>query len=267
VLPRPSAALTPQARLPRRPEGQALSLPYEPLARAKLRGHGPSGAAGRLADHIPDPADIAPTSTPTTPIASAASGRTRRSRATEMTWRPPPRRRCSPSWARLIAKVFQPDPLECRRCGGPLKVVAYITDALPIRQILDHLDLGPPEKPPRQVRDVLRAPSMTRGERSSSSRPNLLSATPASPHSGSGICAQGKSPAMSAPPTLRQRARPSEGTVARPADGLRGSPDPSPAAPASVGRRFNALWISGRAARSCCHTVFRAARRSEPPQS
>jgi hypothetical protein len=29
----------------------------------------------------------------------------------------PPRRRCSPSWARLIAKVYQVDPLVCVRCG------------------------------------------------------------------------------------------------------------------------------------------------------
>jgi hypothetical protein len=41
---------------------------------------------------------------------------------------PTTRRRSSPSWARLIAKVFQADPLVCRRCGRPLKVAAYITD-------------------------------------------------------------------------------------------------------------------------------------------
>jgi hypothetical protein len=70
---------------------------------------------------------------------------------------PPPRRRCSSTWARLIAKVFQADPLVCRRCAGPLRVVAYVTDALAIRQILEHLDLSP-EKPPRQIRDVVRVP-------------------------------------------------------------------------------------------------------------
>lgn len=70
----------------------------------------------------------------------------------------PTRRRCSPTWARLIAKVFQADPLVCRRCGGPLKVVAYITDSLAIRQILEHLDLSPPEKPPPDIREVVRVP-------------------------------------------------------------------------------------------------------------
>ena len=69
-----------------------------------------------------------------------------------------PSRRCSPSWARLIAKVFQADPLVCRRCGGPLKVVASITDALAIKPILEHLDLSLPEKLPPEIRDVVRVP-------------------------------------------------------------------------------------------------------------
>jgi hypothetical protein len=54
--------------------------------------------------------------------------------------------------------VFRADPLVCRRCGGPLKVVAYITDSLAIRQILEHLDLSPPEKPPPDIRELVRVP-------------------------------------------------------------------------------------------------------------
>jgi hypothetical protein len=54
--------------------------------------------------------------------------------------------------------VFQADPLVCRRCGGPLRVVAYINDSLAIRQILGHLGLRPPEKPPPETHDVVRAP-------------------------------------------------------------------------------------------------------------
>jgi hypothetical protein len=64
---------------------------------------------------------------------------------------PPPRRRSSSTWSRLIAKVFQADPLVCRRCFGPLKVVAYITDALAIRRILSP-DLTARETPPRSRR-------------------------------------------------------------------------------------------------------------------
>ena len=41
--------------------------------------------------------------------------------------------------ARLISKVYQADPLVCKGCGGPLKIVAYITDELSIKHILDHL--------------------------------------------------------------------------------------------------------------------------------
>ena len=37
-------------------------------------------------------------------------------------------------------------------------MVAYITDSLAIQKILDHLELSPPEKPPPDVRDVVRVP-------------------------------------------------------------------------------------------------------------
>jgi hypothetical protein len=68
----------------------------------------------------------------------------------------PPKRRCSSSWARLIAKVYQADPLVCRDCRGPLKIIAYLHDQGAIRQILDHLGLAPPEdeRPPPEVRYV-----------------------------------------------------------------------------------------------------------------
>ncbi len=40
-------------------------------------------------------------------------------------------------WARLIAKVFEVDPLRCR-CGGTMRVVAFILDPTVIRKILQH---------------------------------------------------------------------------------------------------------------------------------
>jgi len=52
------------------------------------------------------------------------------------------KRRCSPSWARLIAKVFRRIRSSVD-AAGPLKVVAYITDTVAIRRILDHLGLQP----------------------------------------------------------------------------------------------------------------------------
>ncbi len=65
---------------------------------------------------------------------------------------------------RLISKVYQADALVCKGCGGPLKIVAYITDELSIRRILDHLGLSPPEqeKPP-PAREVLRVPVADEG--------------------------------------------------------------------------------------------------------
>ena len=68
------------------------------------------------------------------------------------------KRRCSPSWARLIAKVYQADPLVCRDCGGALKIIGYLHDPGAIRQILDHLGLAPPEdeRPPPVAPPVAR---------------------------------------------------------------------------------------------------------------
>jgi hypothetical protein len=73
---------------------------------------------------------------------------------------PAKKRRGSASWARLIAKVFHADPLTCRKCGGKLKIVAYLHDTVAIKQILDYLGLSPPEepKPPPAVHEVVRVP-------------------------------------------------------------------------------------------------------------
>ena len=67
-----------------------------------------------------------------------------------------PRRRASPSWGRLIAKVYQVDPLVCTRCGKRMSVVAFVTDSVAIGKILDHLGLSNPEaeKPPPPVREM-----------------------------------------------------------------------------------------------------------------
>jgi hypothetical protein len=116
-----------------------------------------------LADHIPDPGKHR------THFYAHYANRVRGERPGEEVdhgdhQEQPKKRRCSASWARLIAKVFQADPLVCRRCGGPLKVVAYITDSLAIRQILDHLDLSPPEKPPPDIREVVRVPVDEEGQ-------------------------------------------------------------------------------------------------------
>ena len=53
------------------------------------------------------------------------------------------------SWARLIKKVYEADPLICSRCGGPLKIISLIDNAAIIEKILRHLKLWDrPERPP-----------------------------------------------------------------------------------------------------------------------
>ncbi len=71
--------------------------------------------------------------------------------------KPAKKRRGGACWARLISKVFLADPLKCRDCGGPLQIVAYITDQLAINKILDHLGLTPPRGSAPATRSALRS--------------------------------------------------------------------------------------------------------------
>ena len=43
------------------------------------------------------------------------------------------------AWARLLAKVYEVDPLRCTRCGSQMRVLAVITDPPQILRILRHL--------------------------------------------------------------------------------------------------------------------------------
>jgi hypothetical protein len=53
------------------------------------------------------------------------------------------------SWARLLKRVYQADPVVCPRCPGPLKILSRIEDAPLIEKILRHLKLWDrPERPP-----------------------------------------------------------------------------------------------------------------------
>jgi hypothetical protein len=110
----------------------------------------------RIADHTPDPGKHR------TLFYSHYANRARgaRAKAKELLERGDAeslqKSRCSPSWARLIAKVYSADPLTCRQCGGPLQIVAYIHDHFTIKTILEHLGLSPPEveRPPPDIRYV-----------------------------------------------------------------------------------------------------------------
>jgi len=58
------------------------------------------------------------------------------------------------SWARLLAAVWNADPLECPRCGSPLRILGAIYDPVVIHKILRHLGKWnvPVRAPPRNLR-------------------------------------------------------------------------------------------------------------------
>jgi Putative transposase len=123
----------------------------------------------RMADHIPDPGKHrvhfyghyasrvrgarAARAEPPTEIEDGSSTTTNESGK---------RRRCPPSWARLIHRVYQADPLVCRRCGGKLKITGYLCDSFAIRRMLEALGLALREDKPPPVptppREVVRVP-------------------------------------------------------------------------------------------------------------
>lgn len=67
-------------------------------------------------------------------------------------------------WAMLIQRVYHADPLRCPRCGGAMKIIAFIEarHGQLVRQILEHCGLwqdpptpvanAPPRSPPRPRR-------------------------------------------------------------------------------------------------------------------
>lgn len=59
------------------------------------------------------------------------------SQGSDLTSVAPSQRERRRQWARLIARVFEVDPLSCP-CGGALRVVSFILDPGVIRKILQH---------------------------------------------------------------------------------------------------------------------------------
>jgi hypothetical protein len=43
------------------------------------------------------------------------------------------------SWARLIKKVYEVDPLICPKCGHEMRVISIITDSYEVNKILEYL--------------------------------------------------------------------------------------------------------------------------------
>lgn len=128
---------------------------------ARVRaGHGPHPAAGprdahdflaRVVMHIPEPcrhviryygayssvvrarrrraappaASAIPVKAPAVPAPNAPSD--------------PDLRALRRSWAQLIRRIYEVDPLACPRCGATMRIIAFITEPKVIHKILRHL--------------------------------------------------------------------------------------------------------------------------------
>jgi hypothetical protein len=140
-----------------------------PLLGRNFEAMDPLEWLARLADHIPE------TGKHRTHSYGFYASRVRASRREKepdlLAEAAPTKRRCPPSWARLISKVYQADPLVCKGGGGPLKIVAYITDEISIPRVLDHLGLSPPEENnPPPIPEVVRVPLDDEGREIEASR-------------------------------------------------------------------------------------------------
>ncbi len=63
---------------------------------------------------------------------------------------PPPALGRSPArdlWAMLLARLFDAFPLTCPQCGAEMRIIAFITESVVVRAILEHL--GEPATPSR----------------------------------------------------------------------------------------------------------------------
>jgi hypothetical protein len=66
---------------------------------------------------------------------------------------PPETIRRSPArylWVMLLARIYEAFPLTCPRCGAKMRIIAFITGAVGVRAILEHI--GEPDTPPRTAR-------------------------------------------------------------------------------------------------------------------
>ena len=89
----------------------------------------------------------------------------------------PDRARTSAQWRRLIAKIWEADPLTCPDCGAEMRILAFIEETASSEGILRHLGLPPDASrgPPgaRLRADLQRLARRGRGRRC---LPALLSA-------------------------------------------------------------------------------------------
>ena len=87
---------------------------------------------------LAQPAEIAAVPTPVDPIPPYAASAE------------PQHRKAAPYvWALLLARIYEVLPLLCPKCGGDMRIIAFITEG-PVREILGHLgeSTSAPRGPP-----------------------------------------------------------------------------------------------------------------------
>ena len=65
---------------------------------------------------------------------------------------PPRRFPAHTLWAVPIARIYEVFPLVCPLCGGSMRILAFITEGVQIRRMLEHIDVdaqAPPTTPAR----------------------------------------------------------------------------------------------------------------------
>jgi hypothetical protein len=87
---------------------------------------------------LAQPAKIAATPTPAVPVPPDAAPA-----------EPLHRKAARYVWALLLARIYEVLPLLCPKCGGEMRIIAFITEGAVIREILGHL--GEPTSPPRLI--------------------------------------------------------------------------------------------------------------------
>ena len=132
-------------------ERQATLIP--PPRRHRHRYYGVLASAARQRAQVSAVAcvtDGTPAATPTESIAATAAP----SQSSKAPEEEAPRkeeaihlRAARYAWALLLARIYEVFPLLCPRCGGEMQIIAFITDANAVREILIHL--GEPTSPPR----------------------------------------------------------------------------------------------------------------------
>jgi len=103
--------------------------------------------AGVLSSHSALRAEVVPTAQPkpqlVLPMDAAAPKKPKRARGAGRT-----------SWAKRLARVFKVDVTVCPTCGGPMKIVEFITDPLEVAQELGGTGMAPrapPQAPSSQL--------------------------------------------------------------------------------------------------------------------